>query len=211
MKKILLVTLLLIFGTIGSANAISVGTFGDIDLWVTDASRNTGTGGEYAGVDPLAALVGDDLTDGAINLGLFGTDSFNLGFSYGIVNNPGDDFVIFDGRFSHDGVSLTVDSGGGTIAIGAGAFIDSGLDFILKNTSLNFSLYGAALDLSDWGYGLGETVYDMTLWSYSGNEADIMGVGVFGAAPVPEPATMLLLGTGFIGLTVLRRKKYFKK
>ncbi|MCP4399885.1 MAG: PEP-CTERM sorting domain-containing protein [bacterium] len=35
--------------------------------------------------------------------------------------------------------------------------------------------------------------------------------GVFGAEPVPEPTTFILLGTGFIGLLVIMRKRFKKR
>lgn len=210
MKKYLFIlSVVVCVGFSTSALALSVGTFGDIDYWVTDASRVAGSGGAYAGVDPIQALIGDDLTDGAINIGLFGTDSFLLEFSYGIVNNPGDDFVVFDGRFSSDDIDFEIDIN--SVHVPETDFVDSGLDFVLKNTSLTFDLYGASLDLSDWGIAENDVVYSMVMTSYypTNNQADIMGVGVLNAS-IPDPSMVFLLGSAcLLGFAGARKK--FKK
>ncbi|MBW1796618.1 MAG: PEP-CTERM sorting domain-containing protein [Deltaproteobacteria bacterium] len=63
--------------------------------------------------------------------------------------------------------------------------------------------YAAAVDLSFLSPGTEFTAH----FTYGCGNDNLMGSG---ATPIPEPATMLLLGTGLIGLACLGRKKFNK-
>ena len=184
-----------------ASHAVVITGYGDVTNWATSATRIAGTTGDFAGVSGEDGLVGDDLTDGAIN-----TDAntiFEVGFS-GITNGVGADLLILDSRFSPDGAYITI--GGTEILVAADSFSDTGMDFVLKNTGFNFDLFAVAVDLSAWGVAAGDSISSL-LFRGTG-QSDIMGFAGLGsvATSVPEPGTLSLLGIGLLGLAFARRK-----
>lgn len=69
-----------------------------------------------------------------------------------------------------------------------------------------------SLDTLIWGLNPdGTTTLDLSLSVANNNIDTVRVITAGGGAPVPEPATMLLVGSGLIGLAGIGRRKFFKK
>lgn len=223
MKKIstiLLISFMALFLGLGSASATP--TLMLIDSLTSEVVTVEDTDGD--GVVTYYGNVGTGTWEVNITTGLtkplLGSESFprmDLN-SVNVTSLSGGSIDIY---FSEDNFSLDpsvtgfiCDIGGTTDGtVSANAYLDGGL-FGQSRQIGEFGPFGpgAFSDSDAWFGDPIDSYYSLTLM------ANITHTGVgqvssfdFGLSPIPEPATMLLLGVGLIGLAGVGRKKILKK
>jgi len=161
---------------------------------------------------------GQNWVYGDSSTGLYNTRSIDLGYGGGSYQHYGNVFAWLGSNQGSGKIDFTNNDGTWfqTGYTSASTFYMEGYDS--TGAKIASTSGGANLNSSDMGWLIitaptGQTfdyvmVHDTgNYWLMDNMSGDTTGVG----APVPEPATMLLLSSGLVGLAGFGRKKFFKK